>query len=237
MSSIDFLIRNCEWFNDVPEQGIESLIKSARLKHYNQSKYLYRLAQESEFVYAVVSGFVRIKISSIQGQEFSITEFSANEWLGEFSLTNQPIEMFEAQVLDNSSIIEIPKRVVQAVADKYPVIYKNLFLFQAKRTLKMSELLGGMLFYPLAARLAGRFLWYANHYGNIDDSSIDDEAGVWIKKKISQQELAELTMGSRQRINKIIKEWERAGILIMKGQQYIIKDISALKEKTQLNHE
>jgi CRP/FNR family cyclic AMP-dependent transcriptional regulator len=234
MSTTDLIIKTCDWFKDIPEAGIETLIKSARVKHYQHSKYLYRLTEESEFVYAVVSGFVRIKISSIQGQEFSITEFSTNEWLGEFSLTNQPIEMFEAQVLENSSIIEIPKRVVQTVADTYPIIYKNLFLFQAKRTLKMSELLGGMLFYPLAARLAGRLLWFAHHYGNNIES---EKAGVLIKKKISQQELAELTMGSRQRVNKIIKEWERAGILMMKGQQYLIKSIVALKEKTQLKND
>ncbi|WP_019028828.1 Crp/Fnr family transcriptional regulator [Colwellia piezophila] len=231
MSSINLLINSCAWFDDVPEEGRETIIKSARLKHYDNKKYLYRLAQESDFVYAVVSGFVRIKISSIGGQEFSITEFSANEWLGELALTNQPTQMFEAQVLENSSIIEIPKRVVQAVADKYPVIYKNLFLFQANRTLKMSELLGGMLFYPLAARLAGRILWFARHYGK------ETENGVLINKKMSQQELAELTMGSRQRINKTLKEWERAGILAIQGQQYFIKDIPALRKKTQIKND
>ncbi|WP_211357833.1 Crp/Fnr family transcriptional regulator [Colwellia demingiae] len=231
MSSINFLINSSAWFEGVPEEGRDMLIKSARLKHYENKKYLYRLAQESDFVYAVVSGFVRIKISSIAGQEFSITEFSANEWFGEFSLTNQPAQMFEAQVLENSSIIEIPKRVVQTVADKYPIIYKNLFVFQANRTLKMSELLGGMLFYPLAARLAGRILWFAHHYGD------ENEAGILINKKMSQQELAELTMGSRQRINKTLKEWERAGILEIQGQQYFIKNIPALKEKTQMNNE
>ncbi|TWX64167.1 Crp/Fnr family transcriptional regulator [Colwellia demingiae] len=228
---MNFLINSSAWFEGVPEEGRDMLIKSARLKHYENKKYLYRLAQESDFVYAVVSGFVRIKISSIAGQEFSITEFSANEWFGEFSLTNQPAQMFEAQVLENSSIIEIPKRVVQTVADKYPIIYKNLFVFQANRTLKMSELLGGMLFYPLAARLAGRILWFAHHYGD------ENEAGILINKKMSQQELAELTMGSRQRINKTLKEWERAGILEIQGQQYFIKNIPALKEKTQMNNE
>jgi DNA-binding GntR family transcriptional regulator len=54
---------------------------------------------------------------------------------------------------------------------------------------------------------------------------------------MSQQELAELTMGSRQRINKALKEWERDGILNMQGQQYLIKDISALKAKTLLNND
>ena len=225
MSGIHLAIKNCGWFKAVPEQGLESLVKSARLKHFDNDQYLYRLGQQSDYVYGVVAGFVRIKISSVDGQVFSITEFSANEWLGELALTNQASEMFEAQVLENSSIIEIPKRVIETVAEQYPIIYKNLFHFQAERTLKMSALLGGMLFYPLAARLAGRILWFARYFGTADES------GVLINKKMSQQELAELTMGSRQRVNKTLKQWERSGILQMHGQRYLIKDIEALKLK------
>jgi hypothetical protein len=44
-------------------------------------------------------------------------------------------------------------------------------------------------------------------------------------------------MGSRQRINKILKEWERAGILEIQGQQYLIKDIATLKAKTQTKND
>jgi biotin operon repressor len=37
---------------------------------------------------------------------------------------------------------------------------------------------------------------------------------------MTQQELAELTRGSRQRVNKIIKEFEDEGILMLVGQKY-----------------
>jgi CRP-like cAMP-binding protein len=225
MSGIELKIKNCGWLQGVPEAALAPLVKAARLKHYDCDQYLYRLGQKSDFVYGVVSGFVRIKINHVDGQVFSITEFSADEWLGELALTNQPSEMFEAQVLEDSHVIEIPKRVIETLAEQYPIIYKNLFHFQAERTTKMSALLGGMLFYPLAARLAGRILWFARHFGTAD------ETGVWINKKMSQQELAELTMGSRQRINKILKQWERDGILQMHGQRYLIKDTGALKLK------
>jgi CRP/FNR family cyclic AMP-dependent transcriptional regulator len=229
--NFETVIRQCAWFNGAPDSAFETLIEAARLKRFEQKKYLYRLGEEGEFVYGVVSGFVRIKISSIHGQEFAITEFSCNAWLGEFTLTNQPARMFEAQVLDNSSIIQIPKRVVKTLAEEYPVIYQNLFLAQAEKTLQMCELLGGMLFYPLAARLAGRLQWFAQHYG------IQTDEGILIDKKMTQQELAELARGSRQRVNKIVKEFEDEGILILTGQKYLVKNMLALKAKTQLKNE
>jgi hypothetical protein len=57
------------------------------------------LGEEGEFVYGVVKGFVRIKIRSIYGQEFAITEYLYNLWLGEFTLTNESASMFEALVV------------------------------------------------------------------------------------------------------------------------------------------
>jgi hypothetical protein len=90
--NVETVIRQCAWFNGAPESAFETLIEAARLKRFDQKKYLYRLGEEGEFVYGVVSGFVRIKISSVSSisrQEFAITEFSCNAWLGEFTLTNQ----------------------------------------------------------------------------------------------------------------------------------------------------
>jgi CRP/FNR family cyclic AMP-dependent transcriptional regulator len=229
--NLETVILQCPWFKGAPDSALEILIASARLKSFDQKQYLYRLGEEGEFVYGVESGFVRIKISSINGEEFALTEYSCNSWLGEFTLTNEPARMFEAQVLNNSSIIQIPKRVVKALAEEHGVIYQNLFLAQAQKTLQMCELLGGMLFYPLSARVAGRLQWFTQNYG------IPTQEGILIDKKMTQQELAELTRGSRQRVNKIIKEFEDEGILMLVGQKYLVKNTLALKAKTQLKNE
>jgi CRP-like cAMP-binding protein len=187
------------------------------------------LGETGEFVYGVMTGFVRIKISSLMGQEFAITEFSCNDWFGEFALTEQPARMFEAQVLEGSAIIETPKKLIRTLAIDYPNIYQNFFLEQCKRTLQMCELLNGMLFYPLSARVAGRLVWFAQHYGTVITE------GILIKKTMSQQELADLTLGSRQKVNKILKQFEQEEILMLSPKTFVVRDLKALKKKTLLS--
>jgi CRP-like cAMP-binding protein len=228
MSQIENAINQCEWFEGAPKSVFETLLKAARVKHFESKTFLYRLGEEGEFVYGVLRGFVRIKISSVQGQEFAITEFSRNAWLGEFAIVGEPASMFEAQVLEGSTIIEIPKRLVKKLAEENKLIYRNLFLAQTKRTLQMCELLSGMLFYPLSARVAGRLLWFAQHYGQKTDN------GILIEKKMSQQELADLTLGSRQRVNKILNKFEQEHILTLASRTFWVRDIEALKAKTLL---
>lgn len=70
--------------------------------------------------------------------------------------------------------------------------------------------------------------WFAQNYG------IPTQEGILIDKKMTQQELAR---GSRQRVNKTVKEFENEGILILTGQKYLIKNMLALKAKTMLKNE
>ena len=221
-NEIEKAINHSPWFQGLPQEAVAELIESAKTVPHEDQTYLYRLGEQSHTIYCVLSGSVRIKISSVLGQEFTITDFNLGGWLGEIAITEKPTKMFEAQVLGYSVLLEIPARKVRALAEKYPVIYKNLFYEQNERTIGMSELLGGMLFYPLRARLAGRLLWMMRENG------VEQDGGILLDKKISQQELASLTMGSRQRVNKIFREWQDNDIVLMEGQKYFIKNQDAL---------
>ena len=221
-TDIEKSISQSAWFQGLPREAINELIDSAKTVAHADQTYLYRLGDQSHTIYCVLSGSVRIKITSHLGQEFSIIDFNVGSWLGEMAITEKPTKMFEAQVLNYSVLLEIPARKVRAIAERYPIIYKNLFFEQSERTIGMSEVLGGMLFYPLRARLAGRLLWIMRENG------VEQEGGILLDKKISQQELASLTMGSRQRVNKIFREWQEKDIVLMEGQKYFVKDKDAL---------
>jgi hypothetical protein len=41
----------------------------------------------------------------------------------------------------------------------------------------------------------------------------EEEAGVYLDSHLSQNDLAQLSLGSRQRINKILSEWRERGII------------------------
>ena len=47
-------------------------------------------------------------------------------------------------------------------------------------------------------------------------------------------DLAQLSLGSRQRINKILSEWREQGIIELEGHRYIVRDKDALVAETRL---
>jgi CRP-like cAMP-binding protein len=85
-----------------------------------------------------------------------------------------------------------------------------------------------MAFYPLRTRLAGRLLHLLEEHGQKTDD------GLLLDVSLSQNDLAQLSLGSRQRINKILSEWRELGIIELQGSHYLIRDLESLSAEMEL---
>jgi CRP/FNR family cyclic AMP-dependent transcriptional regulator len=83
-------------------------------------------------------------------------------------------------------------------------------------------------FYPLRVRLAGRLLSLIGDYG------VTTDEGTYLDVQLSQNDFARLCLGSRQRINKIFRQWTEQGILEMQADRYMIFDVAALQREISL---
>jgi CRP/FNR family cyclic AMP-dependent transcriptional regulator len=227
-SSVIAAIRRADWFENLSEDAIEFLAAKAILKTYAPNQFLYLVGERPKYVYCVMSGRVRVSVTSSMGQEFVLTDLYPDSWLGENSLTEGKTRVLEANVVEESVILMISAKVVNELADQYPILYKNLFTEHMHRTRQIYELLAGMLFYPLKARLAGRMLDLLDKHGEVG------EQGIELDIHMSQLDFARMSMGSRQRVNKIFRGWVKQGILLKQGHKYVITNLASLKKETEL---
>ncbi len=140
--------------------------------------------------------------------------------------------VLELQFKEPGRALNIPRNIVLAVADEYPSVYKNLLKDHMHRTRQTYMLLGGMLFYPLKSRLAGRILSLLEEH-----KYPVRRRGYTLTWNLSQKDFARLILGSRQRINKIFREWDEEGIVLLKNGKYIITDIEYLEKEVELKDE
>lgn len=92
---------------------------------------------------------MRVSVTSSMGPEFVLTDLYPDSWSGENSLIEGKSRILEASVLEESDVLMLPAKVVNELADQYPMLYKNLFTEHMHCTRQIYELLAGMLFYPL----------------------------------------------------------------------------------------
>ncbi len=225
---ITAFIARSAWFEGLPSSAIAVLACQSRLRNYKANDTLYLINDKADAVYGVLGGVVRVSVSSSNGQEFILNHLGPDAWLGEAALVGDRHRVQEARIKQDAEILILPAKTVLRLAEEFPLIYKNLFTKQLRRTRAVYDTLAGSLFYPLKARVAGRLLQIVRRHGKPCDQ------GIVADFRLSQNDFANMTMGSRQRVNKIFRDWEREGVLIKQGSSYIVTDLDALERAIEL---
>ena len=222
------VIARSPWFAGLPDAAHEQLASAARVRNYSKGSYLFTAGKSDSNVFCVLSGRVRMIITSSLGQEFAITDLNPEAWLGEQSIATDIRNPLNALVNQEATVLVIPRKVLIDVGESHPQMYKMLFTETMHRFQGISRLLSGVAFYPLRSRLAGWLLHLSSEHGQ------ESEAGVTLDVELSQNDLAKLSLGSRQRINKILSEWRERGVIELEGHRYIVRDQAALVAETKL---
>jgi CRP-like cAMP-binding protein len=226
MSMVDArreLIAAAPWFAGLPDDALDRLAAAAVVESRPVNSLLYALGRPTTEVYCIISGRVRLSISSPQGHEFALVDREQGTWLGEPGLVNDEGRILEARVIEAAEVLVIPRAVVLAVGEAHPLMYRNLFHYYHGILRDFHALVGGILFYPLRARVAGRLLALAEEHGE----AVAD--GVRIDIKVSQNDFARLALASRQHVNKVFREWNARGVVETRDDHLLIRDLAALQ--------
>ena len=222
------VIARSTWFAELPDAAHQKLAAAARIRQYRKGSYLFSAGETGGHVFCILAGRVRVLITSVVGQEFAITDLHPEAWLGEQFIATERRTPLNALVNEDATVLTIPCSVLVEVGDTHPQMYQGFFAETMQRSRGIYRILSGMAFYPLRSRLAGWLLQLISEHGQ------ESDAGVTLDVKLSQNDLAQLSLGSRQRINKILSEWRERGIVELEGHRYLIRDKDALVAETKL---
>ena len=230
MSETDFLpiVARSPWFQGLPDEALQMLAENASLRSMPVGSFIYQQGAPTTEVFCVLQGRVRVSISSPNGQEFALTEREPETWFGEPGLVGDQVRILDACVIDPTKLLVISRDVVLKVGQTWPLMYQNLFRYSLQTLRAMHELVGGILFYPLKARVAGRLLHLLGDHGQ------EVEDGVLLDIKVSQNDFARLALGSRQRVNIIFRDWNNRGLVETRDDHLLIKDVALLEQEISL---
>ena len=222
------IVSRSPWFAGLPTEALQRLSDSARIRSYRKDSYLYTTGELQGDIFCILSGRIRLFLTSAIGQEYAVNDIEPEAWVGEQFLVGEAPTALDAQVAEKSTVLVIPRNAVLQVAEQYPLMYRMLFEHSMERSRGVFMLLQGMAFYPLRSRLAGWLLSLIEEHGEQADE------GIYLDVNLSQNDLAQLSLGSRQRINKILSEWREREIIELEGSRYLIRDMEALKAEMEL---
>ena len=89
-------------------------------------------------------------MNSHLGHQFTLTHLEPNYWLGEASLIADQTRIQEAQLQTDADVPSIPRGAMLKVVKYYPLLYRNLFYENLRRSRQIYKLMASMVFLSLA---------------------------------------------------------------------------------------
>ena len=127
-------------FNDLKKHEKEDLLKDGRIRHINKKEFLFYHGDSLECFYIICSGIIQIFRTNSDGDEKTLHILIPKDTIcGDEIFDSHTTHQFSAIAVENSTVIEFPKKWLQENTKKYGNVALNLLASIAHRS-QMAEI-------------------------------------------------------------------------------------------------
>ena len=210
-------------FSGLDEDELRRLAGIARETVLAPDTVLFEQGEESDGLYIVLNGIVRIYLTADDGREATISLLEDGEMIGEISLLDGLPRSAGAAALTETRVVFIPHRSFCDILDASPKITRQVLLMLCERLRAANDQVDQAIFHDLRYRLLVLLRQIAVIHGRVEkDMSVVD-------LDLTQGMLAQMLGASREAVNKQLRALAKEGRVVMDGHQ-----IQVLKQAPRL---
>ena len=214
------ILKTVPLFSSLSDEQVRVLQPCLQQRSYPRSSFIVRAGEETDALYIIVSGRVKVLIPDEQGREVILAVMGPNEFFGEMGLLDDLPRSASVETLEACQMLRLPKSgFIACLKDNFDlamIIIRNLIKRMREADRKI-ESLALMDVYGRVARVL------------LDQAEEID--GMWIVKKAPpKQEIARMIGASREMVSRVVKDLQERGyIRAEKRKVYLLDKFSMTK--------
>ena len=208
------LLAECILFRGLTAAERQSLVAQARIRHCAPGETIFLMGSAGDSMMAILTGSVRISVPSTEGREIVLAILQPGEVLGEITLLDGKERTADARAMASCSLGILERRDVLAFLDRQPSGWLRLVEVLCGRLRHTDQQIAEVAFLELPARLAKALLRMAGAGGRV---------------QLSQRELGNMVVATRESVNKCLREWQRHGIVRVEESAIVVVKPDELK--------
>lgn len=214
---VNTILGRTSLLHSVAAEDLEALTTAARLRTVRRGQVVFTRGDPGDSLIVVVSGRVKVVVRSADGGELTLTVIESGNTLGELSVADGGPRSTDAETLEDSQLLFIPRESIQDVCVRMPAAAQALTSSIAATLRRLTEAASDLVFLDLPRRIAKVLL-----------NQPAGEDGI-IRAEMTQEELAHQAAGSRQSINAALRGFERRGWIEIHDRRVTVKQAGALR--------
>jgi CRP-like cAMP-binding protein len=199
------------FFNGLAAEDVARLASIAREVNLQPNEVLFQQDDESDGLYVIVNGILRVYLTAEDGREATINLLEDGEVIGEMSLLDGLARSAGAAALTVTKLIFIPREPFLALLDSSTKLARQIILMLCERLRAANAQVDQAIFHDLRHRLIVLLRQLAVLHGRVEkEMSIVD-------LDITQGNLAQMLGASREAVNKQLRALAKEGRIAIDG--------------------
>ena len=214
------VLRKHPIFCDLDAEALDQLCRYAKPTTLKRGATICSKGDPGTSMFAVISGTVKISISSIDGRSAILNLIGAGELFGEIAVLDGQARTADATANSNCELFSIDRRDFLPFVAGHPDLAMKFIELLCTRLRWTSDQVEQVILQNLPGRLAGALLRLTEKY-NLAPS------GRTIA--ITQQELSEMVGMTRESINKQLRVWAARNWVRLEHGAIVVLDAASLQ--------
>lgn len=206
-------------FNHLEERQMDEIMETTRSVSYKKGEIIYRAEEESDSLYIVNKGKIRIYRLSENGREQLLRILKPGDFTGELALFRTSKHESYAEAMVNTSVCMIRREDLQMLLEKYPSISMKVLQEFSRRLGETERQTARFATEKVETRIALFLAEFAE----------DAEEGLEFKLPMSKKDLASYLGTTPETISRKLGQLEDEGYIRQKsGRRVEILDLDGL---------
>ncbi len=210
------VLRQTDFMGALPDADLSAIAATARLRTFRRGQVVFSAGDPGDTLIVVVSGRVKVVVRSADGAELTLTVIPPHGVFGELSVADSGPRSADAETLEESRLLLIPRETIQQVCAHQPVLAQALTGALAATLRRLTEAASDLVFLDLPRRVAKVLLGQPRG------------ADGRIRSTMRQEELAHQAGSTRQSVNAALRGFERRGWVQLHDRAVTVRDEAAL---------
>ena len=223
------LLAQTTLFEGLTTEVLRNIVAEATQRRYTKSQFLFYQGDQGDRLFVVLSGMVKVSVSSDQGEEMVLVTLGPPQVMGELALIDGGPRSASVQALESTEVLMLSRDAVMRLLQEHPPLTAALLNMLGGVIRRLTEQAADLVFLDLHGRVAKLLLRLA------DERGTSDRGEVILDHQLTQTDIARMVGGSRPAVNRILQAFAGRGFLEIRGQRIIIRQLDALRRRAGLH--
>ncbi len=215
------ILKTVKLFSSLSDEQLRMLQPCLQLRSYPRNSLIMRAGEETDALYIILSGRVKILIPDEEGHEVILAFMGPNEFFGEMGLLDDQPRSASVETIESCEMLRFSKTgFIACLKDNFDlamIIIRNL----VKRLRDADRSIESLALIDVYGRVARLLLDQAQEIN-----------GLWIVKQAPpKQEMARMIGASREMVSRVMKDLQQRGYIRMEKRKVVLLDKMSMSKR------